>query len=446
MSSVAAASHITAYRAHRLPKMRIQRIAVVGLLTVLVIALGLARVDWTAKRHTTAAQAVRHLQRTPPKVEEEKLLDVTPATARVLNDAVPLVTNQLVPAASYRFVGSAMDRERAADCLAAAAWYEAGDDATGERAVMQVVLNRARHPAFRPGICGVVFQGSERKTGCQFTFTCDGAIERRTPSALSWTRARALAIAAIGGAVDADVGSATHYHANYVVPYWARSNDKIAIVGLHIFYRWRGFWGTRAAFNRLPEATELVEAALARLSPAHAGTEPLPIGVPSAILPPIPTTAAALAAAPITVEGVREKSLRGALVRGAAMDADRFFLQLDAATFPGNYATAAVALCKNKPTCVVLGWRHGEDMAQALPLNDTQRRALSFYFAQGETGDKALWNCQQTPRSNVAQCLPSNGLVATLPPAKAITAKPAPIKQPRASAAPAARVRHGMVQ
>ncbi|MCZ3110870.1 cell wall hydrolase, partial [Acinetobacter baumannii] len=67
---------------------------------------------------------------------------------------------------------------RAIDCMAAAVLYEAGDDAVGQRAVAQVVINRVRHPAFPKTICAVVFQGSDRATGCQFTFTCDGALVR----------------------------------------------------------------------------------------------------------------------------------------------------------------------------------------------------------------------------------------------------------------------------
>jgi hypothetical protein len=46
------------------------------------------------------------------------------------------------------------------------------------------------------------------------------------------------------------VGNATHYHANYVVPYWASSLSKSAVVGDHIFYRWKGHWGTPGAFRQ----------------------------------------------------------------------------------------------------------------------------------------------------------------------------------------------------
>ena len=45
------------------------------------------------------------------------------------------------------------------------------------------------------------------------------------------------------------VGYATHYHANYVVPYWASSLAKTSVEGAHLFYRWPGGWGRPAAFS-----------------------------------------------------------------------------------------------------------------------------------------------------------------------------------------------------
>jgi hypothetical protein len=132
------------------------------------------------------------------------------------------------------------DAARAIDCLTAAVYYEArsqSDD--GQRAVAQVVLNRVRDRAFPDSVCGVVYQGSTRRTGCQFSFTCDGSMAfRRDPA--SWAHARDIAMAALSGQVYAPVGSATFYHANYVLPWWASSMDRIATVGAHIFYRWRG--------------------------------------------------------------------------------------------------------------------------------------------------------------------------------------------------------------
>jgi Cell Wall Hydrolase len=132
------------------------------------------------------------------------------------------------------------NRSRALTCLAQAISYEAGNESVvGQEAVAQVILNRLRHPAYPKSICGVVYQGSERKTGCQFTFTCDGSL-KRPRSAQSMAYATAIAERVLSGGTSAIVGGATHYHANYVSPYWAPSLVKIATIGAHIFYRMPG--------------------------------------------------------------------------------------------------------------------------------------------------------------------------------------------------------------
>jgi hypothetical protein len=132
------------------------------------------------------------------------------------------------------------NRTRALTCLAQAISYEAGNETVaGQEAVAQVILNRLRHPAYPKSICGVVYQGSERKTGCQFTFTCDGSL-KRPRSAQSMAFATAIAERVLSGGTSAIVGGATHYHANYVSPYWAPSLVKIATIGAHIFYRMPG--------------------------------------------------------------------------------------------------------------------------------------------------------------------------------------------------------------
>jgi hypothetical protein len=138
---------------------------------------------------------------------------------------------------------------RSLQCMTQAIYYEAANEPTdGQRAVAQVVLNRMRSPAYPHSVCGVVYQGSERSTGCQFTFTCDGSLSR-VPSAAGWARASAVAAAALSGYVYAPIGWATNYHADYVVPYWAQSLEKIATIGRHIFYRWGGNAGTGSAFT-----------------------------------------------------------------------------------------------------------------------------------------------------------------------------------------------------
>jgi spore germination cell wall hydrolase CwlJ-like protein len=186
----------------------------------------------------------------PPQPEPLQFREIAPQDAVALNSAVPVSTlpNPAARPFAVAFATPA-DRLRALECLTAAVYYEAAVESTeGQRAVAQVVLNRVRHPAYPRTVCGVVFQGSERSTGCQFTFTCDGAL-RRTPSAAGWARARVVAEEALAGKVYAPVGWATHYHTNWVVPYWSSSLVKLANVGTHIFFRWEGGWGKPAAFR-----------------------------------------------------------------------------------------------------------------------------------------------------------------------------------------------------
>ena len=188
-----------------------------------------------------------------PAPELQLVKPLTAAQALAANDALPFAANAVEQANAFGAAASLSDPlayKVALDCLTAAVYYEAaGEGERGQRAVAQVVLNRVRHPAFPARVCDVVYQGSERKTGCQFTFTCDGSLARR-PNRAGWDRARKIATEALAGSVETSVGMATHYHANWVVPYWAPELDKIAAVGAHIFYRWSGYWGRRQAFTQ----------------------------------------------------------------------------------------------------------------------------------------------------------------------------------------------------
>ncbi len=185
----------------------------------------------------------------PPPVEPLRFRQVAPTDALAINAAVPLDAGPNPAASAFKFRGDEADRARALDCLTSAIYYEAATEPVeGQRAVAQVVLNRVRHPAYPSTVCGVVYQGAERVTGCQFTFTCDGSL-RRPPMQSYWQRARRIADEALSGAVYAPAGWATHYHTNWVVPYWSSSLAKAAVIGTHIFYRWSGGWGRGPAFT-----------------------------------------------------------------------------------------------------------------------------------------------------------------------------------------------------
>jgi spore germination cell wall hydrolase CwlJ-like protein len=161
------------------------------------------------------------------------------------------------PARPFSLGGASTEaRARAQQCLTAAIYYEAASESEdGQRAVAQVVLNRVRHPAFPGSVCGVVFQGSERTTGCQFSFACDGSMARQ-PSRTGWARAGRYAADSLSGRVFAPVGLATHYHTYAVTPSWNRSLVMTAAIGAHFFHRWQGWWGTPAAFSQGYRAAE----------------------------------------------------------------------------------------------------------------------------------------------------------------------------------------------
>lgn len=178
-------------------------------------------------------------------------LGATGERARALNAAVAPVKGALRPARPFSMpTASSTDRARARRCLTQAIYYEAAlESDEGQAAVAQVVLNRVRDPNYPASVCGVVFEGADRTTGCQFSFTCDGSMAQ-PPVKWAWDRALKTAERALSGHVATRVGTATHYHADYVYPWWSPSLSKITQIGAHIFYRWRGGAGESAAFRQ----------------------------------------------------------------------------------------------------------------------------------------------------------------------------------------------------
>ena len=123
-------------------------------------------------------------------------------------------------------------------CLAQAVYFEArSEPEMGQAAVAQVVLNRLKSIYYPKTICEIVFQNQERYLGCEFTFTCEGkSLVVNDPD--SWALAEKLARKVLEGAIyNAEVGDSTHYHADYVRPYWAKALEKRDVIGRHIFYQ-----------------------------------------------------------------------------------------------------------------------------------------------------------------------------------------------------------------
>jgi spore germination cell wall hydrolase CwlJ-like protein len=339
-----------------------------------------------------------------PELEPLEIKAIARETAEQINGAVAFSTAPNPAAKPFRLDGIETDMARAVDCLASAIFYEAGNETLeGQRAVAQVVLNRVRHPAFPKTVCGVVYQGQERSTGCQFSFTCDGSMAR-IPSAESWKRVQQVARSALTGSVYKPVGHATHYHTDWVVPVWSASLEKIRAEGTHLFFRWAGWWGTPTAFRGGYAGNEASIGKLSRISLVHSGTEgvieglvidsetglPLPapqLGQQKSVLPPgVPSTAV-----PRFVNAAGD--FKTFLV-DRKMDHKRLF-------------EIAQSACIGKQYCKVMMWVEGAWVPSALPVTDAQLNRLSFSYLRnvGSGYDKALWNCVVYTSANPDNCM-----------------------------------------
>ncbi len=154
---------------------------------------------------------------------------------------LPRPAPPLSPAQRLNLTGKA--RERAEACLARAIYFEARNQPyRGQVAVAQVVINRVFSGIYPRDVCGVIYQNAHRRLACQFTFACDGKPESVTEWR-PWRRAQRIAQKTLDGKLYLQaVGSATHYHATYVHPYWVREMRRYAREGIHLFYRPRA-WG-----------------------------------------------------------------------------------------------------------------------------------------------------------------------------------------------------------
>jgi spore germination cell wall hydrolase CwlJ-like protein len=134
-------------------------------------------------------------------------------------------------------LSGATERARETRCLAEAIYYEArGESVVGQLAVAEVVVNRVRSKHYPDTFCDVVYEGSYRSTGCQFTFTCDGSLRHR-PYGAAWRQANVVAGGVVAGFARPMTHSATHYHTNEVDPYWSASLIETTRIGAHVFYR-----------------------------------------------------------------------------------------------------------------------------------------------------------------------------------------------------------------
>lgn len=383
----------------------------VGVLTILLIAFAALAVAGSraapAHGHTRDPLAVP-VDALPASGEDAETLksELEPDDAQARNAAVSIVEGGPGTATAFQFAGNAADRARARDCLALAAMAEAGYGEGDQRAVMQVILNRTRHPGFANTVCGVVYQGSQRRTGCQFTFTCDGSLARRYPEA-QWSAARQRADDALGGRVDATVGNATHYHANYVYPWWSNQLDKVAVVGPHLFFRWRGFWGTNRAFSASYRGGEPDPMALRTVAEA--------VDRPDTLLPSLLgdketvrsiTADAAEPDAPKALQGRPEGPI---MPRVEAARPSAHFVLVGSGDDPAVIVAEARTLCPGSRFCQVYGWSDPGTIPRELPLSGEARRQLRFsYLAPRDGNAEAIFfDCRLFADPAEGRCLPA---------------------------------------
>lgn len=362
-------------------------VAAAGVVLVFQVPWRPAGTDAAAPdRAPAGVPPIEQLPARPEVLADQEFAPLTPNEARKRNAAVPFADLQPMAARPFKFAGSALDRARATDCLALAAMAEAGGSDAGQRAVIQVVLNRVRHPAFTGTICGAVFAGSERATGCQFTFTCDGGL-RRSHSDSAWEQARRRAREALDGKVYAPVGLATHYHTDWVYPYWSPELDKIARVETHLFFRWPGYWGSRQAMAARYAGNEPAIAALADL-PSHAGEAESGDGLAAA------------------GDGRGIAGAAGEVVV-AHPGGRAFFVRLNAGAGAESALSFGRQLCSgDQANCRVMGWLDRSAVPPAYPVPPASRARLTFSYVREAGREIVLYDCKHfagTPRDN---CIP----------------------------------------
>mgnify|MGYP006401645027 FL=1 len=136
--------------------------------------------------------------------------------------------------------------ETALMCMATNIYHEAKNQPmVGQIAVAQVVMNRANDSRYPNNVCDVIKQGLTYKNGkvvlgkCQFSWYCDGKKDDVNMKSEKWRNSLRYASMVITNRITLDVTEgATHYHATYVRPAWARTKTKTVRINRHIFYRW----------------------------------------------------------------------------------------------------------------------------------------------------------------------------------------------------------------
>jgi len=135
-------------------------------------------------------------------------------------------------------------------CMALNIYHEArSDNLAGKFAVGDVVLNRVYDTRYPNTICDVIYQGDHKpswkdptvlvpiRNRCQFSWYCDGKSDDPYDSD-AWKESVLISVQLINDSRFRGITEgATHYHADWIEPYWAPSLSAIGSIGSHVFYR-----------------------------------------------------------------------------------------------------------------------------------------------------------------------------------------------------------------
>ena len=137
--------------------------------------------------------------------------------------------------------------ETALMCMATNIYHESKfQSMLGQIAVGQVVMNRVEDSRFPNNVCDVVtqavtYKGTDKPVihKCQFSWYCDGKKDTPVLKSDEWYNAKRYARMVLYGTITLDfTEGATHYHATYVRPAWAKTKTRTTRIDRHIFYRW----------------------------------------------------------------------------------------------------------------------------------------------------------------------------------------------------------------
>ena len=191
---------------------RSDRVLIAALAIILATASAAVGASLTSHSSSPAVKAV---------------LDIKPVSARP--------AEKTVEAAADPAMAKLLAEHR---CLSEVLYFEArGEGDQGQKAVAEVIFHRMNSKNYGHSICAVVYEGAGHP-GCQFSFTCNGDLDRRK-DARAWSNAERLAAEILTDQAwrKDSTGGATNYHAVSVAPDWADTLEKTGQIGNHVFYR-----------------------------------------------------------------------------------------------------------------------------------------------------------------------------------------------------------------